>query len=57
MGIDKVLGGKRDASLRPANQHSAYTVRGFGSVARGEAGPTSDIDLVVDMQPWVGLEF
>ena len=40
-----------------ADKHGAYNVRVFGSVARGEAGPTSDVDLVVDVQPWVGLEF
>ena len=57
MGIDEVLSGKREAILRLASKHGAYNVRVFGSVARGEAGPTSDVDLVVDVQPWVGLEF
>ena len=57
MGIDEVLGGKREAILQLADKHGAYNVRVFGSVARGEAGPTSDVDLVVDVQPWVGLEF
>lgn len=57
MGIEEVLGGKREAILQLADKHGAYNVRVFGSVARGEAGPTSDVDLVVDVQPWVGLEF
>jgi predicted nucleotidyltransferase len=57
MGIDELLGGKREAILRLADKHGAYNVRVFGSVARGEAGPTSDVDFVVDVQPWVGLEF
>jgi predicted nucleotidyltransferase len=57
MGIDELLGGKREAILRLADKHGAYNVRVFGSVARGEAGPTSDLDFVVDVQPWVGLEF
>ena len=26
-------------------------MRVFGSVARGEAGPDSDVDLIVDMEP------
>ena len=35
--------------LRIANEHGAKNVRVFGSEARGEAGPTSDLDLLVDM--------
>lgn len=27
----------------------------FGSVARGDAGPDSDIDLLVDLAPWVDV--
>ncbi len=57
MGIDEVLGGKRRAILELAERHGAYNVRVFGSVARGEAGPDSDVDFVVDVQPWVGLDF
>jgi predicted nucleotidyltransferase len=57
MGIEEVLGGKREAILQLADKHGAYNVRVFVSVARGESGPTSDVDLVVDVQPWVGLEF
>jgi hypothetical protein len=34
-----------------AAKHGAYNVRLFGSVVRGEAGPTSDIDLLVDVGP------
>ena len=30
-------------------------MRIFGSVARGDAGPDSDLDLLVDMQPGKGL--
>jgi predicted nucleotidyltransferase len=40
---------RRDGILRLATQHGAHNVRVFGSVARGEAGPTSDIDLLVEM--------
>jgi len=29
----------------------------FGSTARGEAGPESDIDLLVDVEPSIGLGF
>jgi predicted nucleotidyltransferase len=36
---------------RIAVEHGARTVRLFGSVARGEASSTSDIDLLVDVKP------
>ena len=51
MGIDEMLQEKRQDILRIAAQHGAYNVRVFGSVVRGEAGPASDIDLLVDMEP------
>jgi predicted nucleotidyltransferase len=39
-----------------ARRHGAYDVRVFGSAARGGAGPTSDVDLLVAVQeehsPW-----
>lgn len=44
-----VLNSKRNEILRLAAQHGARHVRVFGSAARGEAGPTSDIDLLVRM--------
>ncbi|MEQ1679456.1 MAG: nucleotidyltransferase family protein [Nitrospira sp.] len=44
-----VLKTKRNDILRLASQHGAHHVRVFGSVARGEAGPASDVDLLVQM--------
>jgi predicted nucleotidyltransferase len=41
--------GKRDEILRIAARHGARNVRVFGSVARGQDRPDSDIDLLVDM--------
>ena len=32
-------------------RHGACNIRVFGSVARGEAGPDSDIDLLIDRGP------
>jgi predicted nucleotidyltransferase len=34
-----------------ALQHGARNMRVFGSVARGESRPDSDIDLLIDMEP------
>ena len=37
----------RDAILAAAEKNGAYNVRVFGSVARGEATTTSDVDFLV----------
>jgi len=48
--IDRqLLARKRDDILRVASQHGARNLRVFGSVARGDAGPGSDLDLLVEM--------
>ena len=52
MGIDELLKDKREEILRLAAKHGARDVRVFGSVARGEAGPDSDVDFLVS----TGLE-
>jgi uncharacterized protein len=49
MTMFAVLKAKRDEILRLAACHGAHDVRVFGSVARGDAGPMSDIDLLVQM--------
>ncbi len=51
MGIDDIISEKREDILRIAEKYGARNVRVFGSVARGDAGPESDIDLLVDMEP------
>jgi predicted nucleotidyltransferase len=62
LGIDELLGEKREEILALARKHGATEVRVFGSVARGEATPESDIDLLVTFAPdytlWdhIGLE-
>jgi hypothetical protein len=45
------LKARREEILRLANQWGARDVRVFGSVARGEAGPTSDVDFLVEFEP------
>jgi len=49
--IEELLRAKREEILRIAAKHGAYNVRVFGSVARGEADPESDVDLLVDVGP------
>ena len=49
MALDQRLREKRDAILQAAARHGARNVRVFGSVARGDAGPQSDIDFLVDL--------
>ena len=39
----------RDRIRRAAHRHGASNVRVFGSVARGQDRPESDIDLLVDL--------
>ena len=41
----------RSEILRVASAHGARNVRVFGSVARGDSGPESDLDLLVDFEP------
>jgi predicted nucleotidyltransferase len=41
----------RDEILRIAREHGVESVRVFGSFARGEARPDSDLDLLVRMAP------
>src|SRR5581483_7060662 len=42
---------RREEILRIAAGRGAYNVRVFGSVARGDARPDSDIDFLVDFEP------
>jgi predicted nucleotidyltransferase len=51
MGIHELLKVKRDEILRIAARHGARNVRIFGSVARGQAGAESDLDVLVDLEP------
>jgi len=41
----------RSRLLDSARAHGVRRVCAFGSIARGEAGPTSDIDLLVELAP------
>lgn len=51
MRLDEILKSKREEILRIAARHGARNVRVFGSVARGQAGPGSDVDFLVELEP------
>jgi uncharacterized protein len=46
---------QRKRVLAVAKRNKASNVRVFGSVARGEDTPDSDVDILVDLAPGVGL--
>lgn len=41
---------QRDIIVATARQYGARRIRVFGSVARGEEGPDSDVDFLVDFE-------
>ena len=51
MAIEQLLKDRREEIMRIAAKHGARNVRLFGSVARGEEGPDSDVDLLVEFDP------
>jgi hypothetical protein len=51
MGLEDLLRDRREDILRIAAKHGARNVRIFGSAARGEAGPASDVDFLVEVEP------
>jgi predicted nucleotidyltransferase len=50
MRTELLLKKKRNAVMALAAKHGAKNLRIFGSTARGESGPGSDIDLLVKME-------
>ncbi len=51
MELLELVQSKRETILQLAARRGARNVRLFGSVARGEAGPNSDLDFLVDLEP------
>ena len=49
--IGALLRERREDILRASARRGARNIRVFGSVARGEARPDSDLDLLVDLEP------
>ena len=51
MTIREEITAKRSQILEIAARYGAYNVRLFGSVARDDAGPESDIDFLINLEP------
>lgn len=51
MDLKSLLKQKRVQVLETAAQYGAYDIRIFGSVARGDTNESSDIDLLVKLEP------
>jgi len=51
MGIEELLKARRDEILGICARRGARRVRVFGSVARGDADESSDVDFLVEMEP------
>jgi hypothetical protein len=51
MTIEELRRSKRHEILRIAANYGATNVRVFGSLARGEHSPSSDVDILVDLDP------
>jgi predicted nucleotidyltransferase len=49
--VEPLIKSYREQILTAAARHGALNVRIFGSVARGDAGPESDVDVLVDLEP------
>ena len=55
VSVNTLLKEKRKEILRIASKYCAHHVRVFGSVARGESDPGSDLDLLVRFERGVTL--
>ncbi|NPV48774.1 MAG: nucleotidyltransferase family protein [Armatimonadetes bacterium] len=55
MTVRELVHSKRDEVLRLAALHKARRVCLFGSAVRGEEGPDSDVDFLVEFQPEASL--
>ena len=50
MSLSNTIKSRREEILEIAEKYGARNVRVFGSVARGEEGPESDVDIIVEME-------
>jgi predicted nucleotidyltransferase len=51
MRLEELRQSNKEQILRLAASYGARNIRIFGSVARGDSSPLSDIDFLVDLDP------
>ncbi len=51
MGVPELVAKRRNDILRIAAKHGVKRIRVFGSMVRGEAGPQSDVDFLIEVGP------
>ena len=51
MDVGRLVDEHREEILRIVAKHGGRNVRVFGSVARGDADESSDVDFLVDLEP------
>jgi len=51
MQLEELRGSNKEQILRLAASYGARNILIFGSVARGDSSPSSDIDFLVDLDP------
>jgi len=51
MITSEIVNRHREAIIKIAKRYGAHDIRIFGSVARGEASESSDLDLIVRFEP------
>lgn len=49
MHLERIIQLKRKQILKIAGKHGIQNLRVFGSVSRGDSGPSSDVDMLVDL--------
>ncbi len=57
MTLEELRRNHRADILRIAETYGVTNIRVFGSVARGDAGPGSDVDLLVHPPKGIGIGF
>ena len=50
MSVSNSIKSRREEILNIAKNFGAKNIRVFGSMARGEEGPESDLDIIVEME-------
>ena len=55
LGVPEILGDHRSDLFAIARSFGITDLRVFGSIARGEAGPRSDVDLLIRLRSPLGL--